>query len=470
MIGATTVREYKKHIERDRALERRFAKVYINEPSVQETFEILRSVKNRLEAHHRIRISDDAIDAAINLSVRYIGDRYLPDKAIDLLDEAAAGLQLKAQEQTDIESLRNQLENCIKTSRYERAAELRDRIKKLRSEQSRTVTRSDICKTVSTLTGIPLSTLTGGTAPALFRLRSQIKEQIIGQDRAVDTVCDTLIRVGTGLSDPSRPLASFLFCGTTGVGKTELCKVIATTLFGSPKSLIKLDMAEFMESHSVSKLIGAPPGYVGHDDGSVLCDRIRTRPYSIIVFDEIEKAHPEVLGVLLSILDEGVLTDSHGESASFKNAVIVLTSNLGTGVASRMLPLGFGKEDTDYLKESITSALKNSLRPELLNRIDETVIFDRLSASAIRKIARLYLDKLSAHLSEKGIHITFDSSVADMVAQKGESAEYGARNIRRTVQKQVQNPLALRIAEGSIATGDRLELSAADLELFPAKV
>lgn len=469
MIGATTIKEYRTHIEKDRALERRFAQVMIEEPDKKTTLEILESIRGVLEHHHNVKIDDGALKAAVELSVRYIGDRFLPDKAIDVIDEAASNLNLNrlCGGENELAKLRGALESSIKTGNYEQAAKLRDRIAELKKESGDgipTVTQKDICDTVSRWTGVPVGTLDKSRADLLCSLSERVKRQIIGQDKAVDCVCSTLIRAATGLCDPQRPLASFLFCGTTGVGKTELCKVIAREMFGSDKALIKLDMAEFMEPHSVSKLIGSPPGYIGHEKGGELCDRVRSRPYSILLFDEIEKAHPEVLNILLSLLDEGVLTDSHGVSASFKNTVVVMTTNLGTQAENRMTPLGFGGDRENHLTESISSAVKKSLRPELQSRIDETVIFERLSSDAIRRIARLYLDGMTKRMAENDIEIEFDDSVIDMVVSMNRTAEHGARNIRRIIAKNVYNEIASRIASGSLKSGDRIYVTEKELK------
>ncbi len=467
LIGATTCKEYRKHIEKDKALERRFAKVFVDEPDAKTTYEILESVKPSLEQHHSVEIDNSAVKCAVNLSMRYIGDRFLPDKAIDLLDEAASDLYIKnihSNSAKEIENMRERLVGCIKVGDYEMAAQLRDMIKE-KSEQKSTLvlTDKDIQKTVSLWTGIPVSSFEQSGSEMLKTLRNEIKNEIIGQDKAVDTVCDALIRAGTGLSDPARPLASFLFCGTTGVGKTELCKVISKKLYGGDKALIKLDMAEFMEPHSVSKLIGAPPGYIGHEDGGALCERVRLRPYSIVVFDEIEKAHPEVLNLLLAILDEGSLTDSHGQSATFKNTVIVLTTNLGTVRESKMQPLGFGGDKNSFLKENITEAVKKTLRPELINRIDEIVIFDRLCESDLEKIAHINLYQMQERLKMKNIQVDFDDSVVSMILENN-NGEYGARNIRRIISKKVYNPLGAKIAEGIVIAGDSITLTRDFLE------
>lgn len=464
MLGATTIDEYRRYIEKDRALERRFAPVNVDEPDEKTTLEILRGIREGLEGHHNVKIDDSALRAAITLSVRYIGDRFLPDKAIDLIDEAASDLHIailkrQGSPESMLEKERQELEACIKRGEYEKAAVIRDSISRLKSDmdaaEPKIVGEADICRAVSRWTGIPVGTLDSESALRLTTLSKRVKQSIIGQDRAVDTVCDTLVRAGAGLCDPKRPMASFMFCGTTGVGKTELCRVISKEMFGSEKALIKLDMAEFMEPHSVAKLIGSPPGYVGHDEGGALCERVRTRPYSIVLFDEIEKAHPDVLNILLGILDEGVLTDSHGKTASFKNTVIVLTTNLGTLPAGKSLPLGFGSESEDgFIKKSIMSALKSNLRPELLSRIDETVLFDRLGKESIRKIAQLNLESIAKSLTARKYDVEFDPSVLDMIVRENRADECGARNVKRIIAKKVSNVIARYIANGQLHPGD----------------
>lgn len=438
VIGATTLSEYTRIIERDRALERRFAKIMIEEPTIETTVRILKSLKSALEAHHNVIIPDRAIESAVMLADRYIGDRFMPDKAIDLIDETASKLRL-SQASGSGAQLRSELEKALRNGDLDLAADIRNKI----SEESLTakaVTSEDVCDTVSLWTGVPITTLSDG----LCDLESRVKAKIIGQDAAVKTVCDTLIRARSGLCDEKRPMASMLFCGSTGVGKTELCKVIAKELYGSMRALIRLDMAEYMEAHSVSRLIGSPPGYVGHGEGGMLCKQVRTRPYSIILFDEIEKAHPEVLNVLLSILDEGVLTDSLGNKAHFHNTVIILTTNLGTGGEGAV---GFGGNGA-LSRSKISTALKNHLRPEILGRIDEVVYFDTLSGEHIQEIAKIMLEEMRRKLKKDGIDVEFDDSVSQMVASSCDCLTYGARNIRKVISQAVYNDLAKKITSG----------------------
>lgn len=469
MIGATTIEEYRRHIEKDRALERRFAPVMIDEPDEQTTLEILRGLRPSLEQHHNVKIEDTALTAAVSLSVRYIGDRYLPDKAIDLVDESASDLHIESLRAVNgksevITDKRRQLETLIRRGMYREAASMREEIRLLRQNLPSTsdcvLTDTDVRKTVSRWTGVPVGTLDKEGSDRFNNLETAVKQSIIGQDKAVKQVCDALKRAATGLGDPARPLVSFLFCGTTGVGKTELCRVIASELLGNTKSLIKLDMAEFMEGHSISKLIGSPPGYVGHEKGGALCDRVRSKPYSIILFDEIEKAHPEVLNILLGILDDGVLTDSHGRTANFKNCIIILTTNIGTKTVGNNVPLGFGERGTDsYLRDSIMTGLKKVLRPELLNRIDEIVLFERLGEDDLRKIAAATLEKLRCTLVNRGFDIEFDNTVLDLVCRKNGTLEYGARNIRRIIMQYVSNPLATWLLSGRLSVGDNITVT-----------
>lgn len=476
MIGATTIDEYHRHIEKDRALERRFAPVMIDEPSEKMTLDILHSLRGRLENHHSVQIEESALCAAISLSVRYIGDRFLPDKAIDLVDEAASVKHISMLKsprhslQDKITQKRSRLEEMIKKGKYEDAARLRDEISVIKAQKDNaqfseeiSVTEEDICRAVSRWTGVPAGALTKEGAERLSKMEERINRRIIGQNAAVKCVCDTLIRAGAGLCDPTRPLASFLFCGTTGVGKTELCRVLADELFKTSKALVKLDMAEFMEQHSIAKLIGSPPGYVGHDDGGALCEKIRSRPYSIVLFDEIEKAHPEVLNILLGILDDGVLTDSHGRTANFKNTIVILTTNIGTMKAGS-IPLGFsGSETGEQIRKTVLTALKKTLRPELLNRIDETPVFEMLKDKDIRKITEMMLSELKQRLENKGIAIEFDPSVADMICTLNGTSQFGARNIRRLITRHVANPIAAMVVSGSLKPGSSQVLSQTEL-------
>ncbi len=452
MIGATTTAEYRKHIEKDRALERRFAPVRIDEPSAQTSLDILKSLRPSLESHHGVTITDDALESAVMLSTRYIGDRFLPDKAIDIIDESASSAKIMAlSKTTDIKKQkRAQIENYIKRGMYANAASLRAELANESFPGTPVVDKKDVCSALSRWTGIPQSTLQGKNSHNFLELKSKLVKKIIGQDEAVCQVCDALMRAGTGLGDPERPLASFIFAGPTGVGKTELCRQIAKTLFGSEKALIKLDMAEYSERHSIARITGSPPGYIGHDDGGKLCEQVRARPYSIVLFDEMEKAHPDVLNILLGILDDGTLTDTKGNSASFKNTVIVLTTNIGQIEKHA----GFIGQKND----AVMSELRKSLRPELINRIDKTVVFSSLDEDAIRIIAKNMLDELKDRLFEKKYDINFDRSVCEHIVACNKSYEYGARNIKRIVFEEVANPVARLIATGELKAGTTLTL------------
>ncbi len=463
MIGATTIQEYRRYIERDRALERRFAPVNVNEPSEETTLEILKSLRPRLESHHGVKIEDKALSAAVSLSVRYIGDRFLPDKAIDIIDETASNMHIEFlcnPERERLTLLRRQLEDNIKRGRFDIASKLRDEIYTVKNVAPTciVVSEANVCNTVSKQTGIPIGDTDSGSILKLGSLYDELSKKIIGQQSVVRAVSNTLTRALTGLSDPTRPLCSFMFCGTTGVGKTELCRVLARELFSDRRALIKLDMAEFMEPHSVAKLIGSPPGYVGYEAGGALCEKVRSRPYSIVLFDEIEKAHPDVLNILLGILDEGILSDSHGVSVSFKNCVVILTTNIGTQSAGKSTPLGFG-DGADNFKTAIVTEIKRTLRPELINRIDEVLIFDKLTINTVREISHLMLDDLAKRLLKRGVFVTFDDSVTELILRENRTDEYGARNIRRIIMERVSNPLASMIVSGELNSGDTVTVT-----------
>ncbi len=457
MIGATTTVEYRKHIEKDRALERRFAPVIIDEPSESVSLDILKSIRPTLESHHSVTITDEALKAAVTLSRRYIGDRFLPDKAIDIIDESASNAKIteiaKACEHK--KKTRAQIEDLIKRGMYANAARLRSELAVENAAFTPIIDKKDVCGALSRWTGIPVSTLTGENCHNFLQLKETLLQKIIGQTAAVTEVCDALMHAGTGLCDPDRPLASFIFAGPTGVGKTELCRQIAKNLFGSQKALIKLDMSEYSERHSIARLTGSPPGYVGHDDGGKLCEQVRARPYSIVLFDEMEKAHPDVLNILLGILDDGTLTDTRGNTASFKNTVIVLTTNIG----QLEKHAGFiGQSDS-----AVIGALKKTLRPELINRIDKTVVFSPLDDDAIKIIAKNCLAEISKRLEGRGMHIDFDDSVCDYIAGKNKSYEYGARNVKRLVARYVGDPVAQLIANGTLAPDCNTTLTLDDL-------
>ena len=482
LIGATTIAEYRKNIEKDAALERRFQSVMVGEPSPEDAVRILRGLRDRYEAHHKLKISDDAIEAAVSLSARYINDRYLPDKAIDLVDEAASRLRIsrytsppdvKALE-ARVDTLCREKEEAIKAQDFEAAARLRDEEQALRDELRRettawqenrrdaalTVTREDIADIVTAWTGIPVRQMESEESKKLLHLDKILKEHIIGQPEAVDAVAKAIRRGRMGLKDPKRPLGSFLFLGPTGVGKTELCRALALVMFGDRNAIIRVDMSEYMEKHSVSRLIGSPPGYVGYDEGGQLTEKIRRKPYSVVLFDEVEKAHPDVLNILLQILDDGMLTDAQGRRVDFKNTVIILTSNIGaSAITEKAKSLGFTAAATDEkaaMEANVMQALKSAFRPEFLNRLDEIIVFNRLTDADIRKIASLLLAEVGERICGIGVEIEFDPSLVAYVAEKGFDPIYGARPLRRAITSLVEDSFSEAMLEGRIAAGDRI--------------
>ncbi len=478
LIGATTIDEYRKHIEKDAALERRFQSVMVGEPTPEEAVQILMGLRDKYEAHHKLKISDEAIEAAVQLSVRYIGDRFLPDKAIDLIDEAASRLRIKGFTPTpEVKELEEKLrgvtaekEEAILGEDYERAAKLRDNEKALQEQIASTrkdsgqaadtvVGRSDIEDIITAWTGIPVKKLAGEESERMLHLDQLLRERIIGQDAAVDAVAKAIRRGRTGLKDPNRPVGSFIFLGPTGVGKTELTKALADVMFGDENAMIRVDMSEYMEKHSTSKMIGSPPGYVGYDEGGQLTEKIRRHPYSVVLFDEIEKAHPDVFNILLQILEDGILTDAQGRRVDFKNTVIIMTSNVGAGSIVEPKKLGFAPDrdngDTD-MRRDVMDALKRTFRPEFLNRVDEIVIFNKLTDTDIRKIAGLMLREVAARIEAQGIHIAFDDAVTAMLAKEGFDPVYGARPLRRAIVRKIEDSFSEEMLSGRIREGDRV--------------
>ncbi len=463
VIGATTLKEYRKHIEKDAALERRFQPVYISEPSVQETAEILRGVRSYYEMFHGVTVPDEMCLRAAELSERYINDRFLPDKAIDLIDEACSRLNLDSPELSEIPALRDELDSLktqidllMQTAQreeleetYQRIASCRSRLLQvearlndLNSKPAPTVDEEGLANVIEIWTGIPASKVAAQESAKLKGMEGRLKERIIGQDEAVDAVASAIRRSRAGISPKKKP-ASFLFTGPTGVGKTELVKQLALDMFDSPDALIRLDMSEYMEKHTVSRLIGSPPGYVGYDEAGQLTEKIRRRPYSVVLFDEIEKAHPDVLNALLQILDDGRLTDAQGRVVSFENAVIVMTTNAGSQNGST--PVGFGRTVTEQNKERTMKALEDIMRPEFLNRIDEIVAFNQLTQADFAQISTIMLKELRDCLSEKHIRLSWEESVLEFLTNKAFSVKFGARNLRRLIEKEVENPLATLI-------------------------
>lgn len=485
VIGATTLSEYRKNIEKDAALERRFQPINVGEPTEDAAIGILQGLRDKYEAHHGIKITDEAIDAAVKFSARYISDRFLPDKAIDLIDEAASGKRISAHSMpAELRELESKLkavihdkEEAIGNQQFERAATLRDKEKLIRAEydqmhkkiESRTsaggdeiLTREDIARTLTEWTGIPVSELTASESEKLAGLYDKLCERVIGQEKACEAVSSAIIRGRTGLDRQSGPIGSFIFLGQSGVGKTELCRVLCELLFGSQKFLIRFDMSEYMEKHSVSRLIGSPPGYVGYGEGGQLTEQVRRRPYSLILFDEIEKAHPDIFNLLLQILEDGILTDSQGRRVDFKNTVIIMTSNLGAQY-NRTSSLGFTHDEKDESRsaeERVMRALREAFRPEFLDRIDECVFFPPLSDESVRKICKRQLADLAKRASESGIDIEFEESAVNLICSSDEKTRGGARHIRRRISRLCERPLSEKILSGEASKGSKVKLFA----------
>ena len=485
VIGATTIKEYRKYIEKDAALERRFQSVSVGEPTFAEALQILRGLRPKYEAHHSLSISDGAIEAAVSMSVRYIPDRFLPDKAIDLVDEAAARLRLRIftspPEHRSMEERLRILDiektEAITEQNFELAASLRDKERALRqeyedkkrqwekrkSDDRPTLCEGDVAEVVTDWTGIPVSKLMEDENKRLLELESNLSEKVVGQKMAISTVSDAIRRGRLGLADPKRPIGSFIFAGQTGVGKTQLCRAIAEFLFGSERAMIRLDMSEYMEKHSVSKLIGSPPGYVGYDEGGILTERVRRSPYSIVLFDEIEKAHSDVFGLLLQILDDGILTDSQGRRVDFKNTIIIMTTNIGAKSYGETGALGFsvgGASAAIKSEERVTDALRRFFKPEFLNRIDEIVCFSPLSEDSLEKIARLLLNDVTERIENLGVFIEFDESIAKLIVSSSNQPEYGARPLKRTIVKLLETPFTEEMLKGSFSQGDYITAKA----------
>ena len=475
-IGATTVDEYRKNIEKDAALERRFQPVLVSEPAVEDTIQILFGLRDRYEAHHRVKINDEAIIAAAELSDRYISDRFLPDKAIDLMDQAAARVRLRSktkpqdtkQLEGEIKHLQREKDQAIAAEDFEKALQLkkhteglRDELKKAREGRRPTaeVTAEDIAEVVSRATGIPVSQLTQEERERLLRLEGQLHERVVGQEEAVQAVAEAIRRARAGLQDPNRPIGSFLFLGPTGVGKTELARTLAEALFGDEAATVRIDMSEFQERHTVSRLVGAPPGYVGYEEAGQLTESVRRRPYSVLLLDEIEKAHPDVFNILLQILDDGRLTDSQGRTVDFKNTVIIMTSNLG---AERIQAHARRNESFEELKEDMMQILRRTMRPEFLNRIDEVIVFRALTREQIADIARLLLERTTRRLRAQDIEVEVTEEALALLAEEGFDPEFGARPLRRTIQRRVDNDLSRMVLEGSLNPGDKVVIAEED--------
>lgn len=478
VIGATTIDEYRKNIEKDAALERRFQPVTVGEPTEEEAVEILRGLRDKYEAHHKVKITDEAIESAVKMSSRYIADRYLPDKAIDLIDEAASIVRLNAQTipqnlkdmEDEIKRLEQEKQSAVTSQDFESAAKLRDKqnnLKKLLADEKekwknvssheiKSVTTDEIASVVSQWTGIPVNQLTKEESERLLNMEKILHERIVGQDKAVSSIARAIRRGRVGLKNPKRPIGSFIFLGPTGVGKTELCKTLAEAMFGDENAIIKLDMSEYMEKHTVSKLIGSPPGYVGFDEGGQLTEKVRRHPYSVVLFDEIEKAHPDVFNMLLQILEDGVLTDSQGRKVSFKNCIIIMTSNVGADkITDPKLAMGFnhsedGKNSAKTIEELVMPDLKRTFKPEFLNRLDEIIVFNQLEKDDIKEIARRMLKTLIKRVKDMDIDIEFTDEAVSALADEGFDKTYGARPLRRAIQSKIEDRLSELILDGTV--------------------
>ena len=484
-VGATTLREYHKYIEKDAALERRFQPVMVGEPTKEESVEILMGLRERYENHHKVHITDEAIRAAVMLSDRYISDRFLPDKAIDLIDEAASRVRIRTfaappdmkEKEKRVAELDEETRQAVKDENFEKAADLRDQKKRLlkemedarrdwelkREERVETVGEEEVAEIVSLWTGIPVTRMTEDEATRLMHMEEILHKRVVGQDEAIKAVARAVRRARAGLKDPNRPIGSFIFLGPTGVGKTELCKALGEALFGDEDSLIRIDMSEYMEKYSVSRMIGSPPGYVGYEEGGQLTEKVRRKPYCILLLDEVEKAHPDVFNILLQILEDGRLTDGQGRIVDFKNCVVVMTSNAGAHAIGRQRAVGFGSafdDERSYeaMKESIMGEVKKIFRPEFINRVDEIIVFHSLEQEHIDKIAMLMMDNVARRLKERGIDLEITPEAARTVARAGYDLQYGARPLRRAIQRLVEDALSEEILTGKIQTGEKVRV------------
>ncbi|TMN22356.1 ATP-dependent protease ATP-binding subunit ClpC [Lentibacillus cibarius] len=483
-IGATTLDEYRKYIEKDAALERRFQPIQVDEPTLDETEQILQGLRDRYEAHHRVTITDEAIEAATSLSDRYITDRFLPDKAIDLIDEAGSKVRLRSyaippdlkELEQKLADVRKEKDSAVQSQEFEKAASLRDSEQRLREELDETKTQwkekqgqessevlvEDIAKVVSTWTGVPVSRLTKDESERLLNLEKTLHDRVIGQEEAVDAVAKAIRRARAGLKDPKRPIGSFIFLGPTGVGKTELARALAESMFADEEAMIRIDMSEYMEKHATSRLVGSPPGYVGYDEGGQLTEKVRTKPYSVVLLDEVEKAHPEVFNILLQVLEDGRLTDAKGRVVDFRNTVLIMTSNVGANELKRNKYVGFtlDDEEQDYknMKSKVTEELKKAFRPEFLNRIDETIVFHSLERKHMKYIVQLMVKQLQTRLQEQGIEFTLTDKAVEKIADEGFDPEYGARPLRRSIQKNIEDMLSEELLKETITKGEKVKI------------
>ncbi len=495
VIGATTTNEYRKYIEKDAALERRFSPVTVEEPSEEDAIKILEGLRDKYEAHHNVKITDDAIKAAVDLSIRYVNDRYLPDKAIDLIDEAASKVKMQSYTKPDsirkleeeIEKVNKEKDEAIATQNFEKAAKLRDKQRtkkeKLEEEQVKwkdgntknviTLNKENIAEVIARWTGIPAYKITETESDKLRHLEENLHKRVIGQNEAVSAVAKAIRRGRVGLTDPNRPTGSFLFLGPTGVGKTELAKALAEAMFGNEDAMIRIDMSEFMESHSVAKLIGSPPGYVGYDEGGQLTEKVRRKPYSVILFDEMEKAHPDVMNMLLQILEDGRLTDSQGRTVNFKNTIIIMTSNVGAKLITDKNKLGFAndksteneKQEYENIKKEVLAELKKQFRPEFINRIDDIIVFHKLNNEDINKIMEIMLKQVQKRLELQNYKVEIDDSAKELIVKKGVDNNYGARPLRRSIQNMLEDKIAEAILDGIIKPGKKAVATAKDDEI-----
>ena len=493
VVGATTLNEYRKYIEKDSALERRFQTITVDEPSIEDTIQIIKGIRDKYEAHHNVEITDKAIETATQLSSRYIHDRFLPDKAIDIIDEAASKAKLKSytapialkEQENLIQNIMKEKEELVLMQEFEKAAELRDREQKEKaklekekqkwmdknSKKIKQITEENIIEVISKWTGIPLNKITQDENEKLKNLEEKLHKRVIGQEEAISAIAKAIRRSRVGLKDPNKPIGSFMFLGPTGVGKTELSKALAEILFGEENSLIRVDMSEYMEAHSTSKMIGSPPGYVGFDEAGGLTEKVRRKPYSVILFDEIEKAHPDVLNILLQILDDGRLTDSHGRVVDFKNTVIIMTSNLGAKLITEKKTLGFSevKEENireyEEIKKDVMSSIKKEFKPEFINRIDEIIVFHKLTEEEIKQIAEIMLKQVMNRLKEKEIVIEIDDKAKELIISKGTDPKYGARPLKRAIQTLLEDKIAEEIIEGNIKTKNKITVEEGKMKL-----
>lgn len=489
-IGATTLDEYRKYIEKDAALERRFQPIQVDEPSVEESIQILSGLRDRYEAHHRVKITDEAIEAAAKMADRYISDRFLPDKAIDLIDEAGSKVRLRSyttppnlkELETNLEAIRSEKNAAVQSQEFEKAASFRDKEQKMKEELDTTktawkekqgkteskVTVNDIAEVVAMWTGIPVSKIAETESNKLLNMEATLHERVIGQAEAVTAISRAIRRARAGLKDPKRPIGSFIFLGPTGVGKTELARALAETMFGDEDAMIRVDMSEYMEKHSTSRLVGSPPGYVGHEEGGQLTELVRRKPYSVILLDEIEKAHPDVFNILLQVLEDGRLTDSKGRTVDFRNTVVIMTSNVGANALRSNRYVGFNLQDSDHdyegMKSKMLEELKKTFRPEFLNRVDEMIVFHSLEKEHLRKIVKLMANELSSRLKEQDIVLELTDEAQFKISEIGYDPEYGARPLRRAIQKHIEDRLSEELLKGTVLTGGKVVVDVEDNE------